>query len=88
MTYPHDYQRDYDRNRQIDRQTAEYEAAGMLPLVGILGALVLGVVVYSYAFKGETTQTASQSPSTMEKVERPAAAPRAPAETTGSGAQR
>ena len=57
---------------------AENEVAGMLPLV-------FGVVIYNYAFKDGTTQTASQMPSTMEKVERPAALPRAPAETTGSG---
>jgi hypothetical protein len=86
MTYPHDYQRD----RMIDRQVGEYEAAGMLPFLAILGALVFGVVIYQYAFSGDTTQTAANTPSssTMDKVSPPAAAPRLPAETTGSGAMR
>lgn len=81
MTYPHDYQRE----RMIDRQVAEYEASGMLPFLAILGALVFGIVIYQYAVGGGTTQTASNMPSTMEKIGPAAPAPEAPAETTGSG---
>jgi hypothetical protein len=85
MTYPHDYQHDYQRERMIDRQVGEYEAGGMLPFIAILGAIVFGIVIYQAAFGSNTTQTATNMPSTMEKVAPPAPASRSPAETTGSG---
>ena len=78
---------DYERNRQIDYQTAQYEAGGFLPFLAVLALIVAGLVIYQFVSNDGTTQTASM-PSTMEKVAPPAAMPRAPAETTGSGAVR
>ena len=78
---------DYERNRQIDDQTAQYDAGGFLPFLAVLALIVAGLVIYQFVSNDGTTQTASM-PSTMEKVAPPAAMPRAPAETTGSGAVR
>jgi hypothetical protein len=83
MSNPHEF----DRDRQINRQFEPSEAGGLIPLAVILGAIVLGVIVYSFATDTDRTQTAANMPSTMQKVE-PAPAIRPPAETTGSGAQR
>lgn len=83
MSYPHEF----DHNRPIDRRFEPVEAGGWMPLAVILGAIVLGVLVYSFATDTDRTQTAANVPSTMQKVE-PAPAIRPPAETTGSGAQR
>ena len=74
---------DYERNRQIDDQTAQYDAGGFLPFLAVLALIVAGLVIYQFVSNDGTTQTAS-----MEKVAPPAAMPRAPAETTGSGAVR
>ena len=82
MTY------DHERSRQIDREVAQYEAGGILPFLAILAAIVAGLVIYQVVSNNGTTQTATM-PSTMEKVmPTPPAMPRAPAETTGSGAVR
>ena len=78
---------DYERNRQIDREVAQYEAGGFLPFLAILGLIVAGVVIYQFASTESTTQTANM-PTTMEKVAPTTAPVRAPAETTGSGAAR
>jgi hypothetical protein len=80
MTY------DYERNRQIDREVAQYEAGGILPFLAVLAVIIAGLVIYQFANKGET-QTANM-PSTMEKVTPTPAPPPAPAETTGSGTAR
>ena len=81
MTY------DYERNRQIDREVAQYEASGLFPFLAILGLIVAGIVIYQYAPTESTTQTVNM-PTTMEKIAPTATAPRASAETTGSGAAR
>jgi hypothetical protein len=83
MSYPHEF----DHNRPIDRRFEPVEAGGWMPLAVILGAIVLGVMAYSFATDGDRTQTASNTPSTMQKID-PMQTPRPPAETTGSGAQR
>jgi hypothetical protein len=82
MTY------DHERSRRIDRELAQYETGGILPFLAVLAAIVAGLVIYQVVTKDDTTQTANM-PSTMEKVApTPPAMPRAPAETTGSGAVR
>ena len=39
---------DYERNRQIDDQTAQYDAGGFLPFLAVLALIVAGLVIYQF----------------------------------------
>jgi len=78
---------DHEHSRRIERELAANDFSGLLPLVAVLAVVASGIVIYQFAFNDGTTQTA-RAPSTIEKVAPPPAAPRIPAETTGSGAAR
>jgi hypothetical protein len=71
----------YERHHHIDDDVArDSAAAGILPLAVAVAAIVAGIVIYQLAYS-DATQTATGTPTTMEKIGTPAG-------TTGSGAAR